>query len=297
MQEESIYRLLFERSAQGMVLRQGERIVLVNQSFADMVGYTIRELMDFSTEEGFNLIHPQDREAVLAGFRDLVAGKHGPRHDEYRFIRRNGETGWWSAALSSIDYEGQPAVLEVCVDITERKKAEAVLHDSDKLLHEIAANYPNSYLSIVESDMTIGFTAGQEFARQNLDPNAFVGQTIEQVFGEHTPTVREHYLQAFAGHDVAFELLINNQHQLYKAVPLRDRDGNIPRILVVVENITERRQAQAEIERLAHDLSERVKELNCLYGISQLVEEPGASLEDIVEGTVRLIPPAFQYGD
>jgi PAS domain S-box-containing protein len=70
MQEDGIYRLLFEQSAQGIVLWQGDKIILVNQSFADMVGYTLDELLEFSFEEAINLIHSQDREAVLTRFRD-----------------------------------------------------------------------------------------------------------------------------------------------------------------------------------------------------------------------------------
>ncbi|MDM8000555.1 MAG: HAMP domain-containing sensor histidine kinase [Dehalococcoidia bacterium] len=43
------------------------------------------------------------------------------------------------------------------------------------------------------------------------------------------------------------------------------------------------------------DLVERVKELNCLYGISRLVEAKESSLEKIIQGVVELIPPAWQY--
>jgi signal transduction histidine kinase len=42
-------------------------------------------------------------------------------------------------------------------------------------------------------------------------------------------------------------------------------------------------------------LHERVKELTCLYGITRLTEPPGAPLDDIIEGIVRLLPPAWQY--
>ncbi len=42
-------------------------------------------------------------------------------------------------------------------------------------------------------------------------------------------------------------------------------------------------------------LCERMKELDCLYGISALIEEPGVTLEAILQGIVDLIPPAWQY--
>jgi two-component system NtrC family sensor kinase len=42
-------------------------------------------------------------------------------------------------------------------------------------------------------------------------------------------------------------------------------------------------------------LRERVKELTCLYGIAQIAERPGASLDEILQGIVELLPPAWQY--
>ncbi len=43
------------------------------------------------------------------------------------------------------------------------------------------------------------------------------------------------------------------------------------------------------------DLKERVKELNCLWEISNLVERPDISLEAIIKGTVNLLPSSWQY--
>jgi DNA-binding CsgD family transcriptional regulator len=48
-------------------------------------------------------------------------------------------------------------------------------------------------------------------------------------------------------------------------------------------------------KELLHRLSERVKELNCLYGLSRLCEDPGASLEKIFQGITDLLPASWQY--
>ncbi len=67
-------------------------------------------------------------------------------------------------------------------------------------------------------------------------------------------------------------------------------------------NILEKKQNLKGLERIRAELKvadykfrERVKELNCLYGISQLVEKPEVSFEEIVRGTLELIPPAWQF--
>jgi len=43
------------------------------------------------------------------------------------------------------------------------------------------------------------------------------------------------------------------------------------------------------------ELRERIKELTCLYGISQIAEQPGVSLGEILQGIVELFPPAWLY--
>jgi PAS domain S-box-containing protein len=62
-----------------------------------------------------------------------------------------------------------------------------------------------------------------------------------------------------------------------------------------VHRLLRARQAEEALRKWTHELGERVKELNCLYSISDLVEKPGISLEEILQGTVDLIPPAWQY--
>jgi PAS domain S-box-containing protein len=135
--------------------------------------------------------------------------------------------------------------------VIQRKQAEEALRESEKLLRKIAANYPNSYLSIIEKDMTISFSSGQEFNKQGLDPNKFFGLTLEQVFGEKAPMIRENYRKAFGGSEVEFKMFFNDQHQLYRVLPLPDDDGKIERILAVIENITERKQAEEALRVLS----------------------------------------------
>lgn len=52
---------------------------------------------------------------------------------------------------------------------------------------------------------------------------------------------------------------------------------------------------ETEVQRIAHNLSERVKELNCLYGLSRLAENVNDTVEDVLQGVIELIPPAWQY--
>jgi len=58
-----------------------------------------------------------------------------------------------------------------------------------------------------------------------------------------------------------------------------------------------RKEAENALQQRTHDLSERIKELNCLYGLSKLVSEHDKNLEEILKETAKLIPPSWQYPD
>ncbi|MBF0226814.1 MAG: cache domain-containing protein [Desulfobacterales bacterium] len=139
--------------------------------------------------------------------------------------------------------------------INDRKYAENSLKENEALLRTIAENFPNSYLSIVYKDFTVGFTSGQELKKQGLDSEMFVGKKVEDIFGDKSEIVKENYQRTFEGQECTFELFMNAQYQLYRTVPLHEEDGSINCILSVVENITDRRLAEkakkeAENERL-----------------------------------------------
>jgi PAS domain S-box-containing protein len=76
---------------------------------------------------------------------------------------------------------------------------------------------------------------------------------------------------------------------------LLDDSGQVEYVIGTGIDVTEQRQARETLQKLSHELGERVKELDCLYAMSALVEKPGVTLSEILQGTVDLLPPAFQY--
>ncbi len=77
----------------------------------------------------------------------------------------------------------------------------------------------------------------------------------------------------------------------------------------LIQELAALRKRNAELEALeirhsemeeslikqAHALGERIKEINCLYGISKLVEKTELSLNDIYKGVIDLIPSSWQF--
>ena len=84
------------------------------------------------------------------------------------------------------------------------------------------------------------------------------------------------------------------------------RDGRCVRIYGTFQDITEHRRIVQEleehkeqleelVEQRTHELGERLKELNCLYRMVDVAEEPGISIEQLLQRTLDLIPAAFQF--
>jgi len=52
---------------------------------------------------------------------------------------------------------------------------------------------------------------------------------------------------------------------------------------------------EQQLLSLNHNMDERAKELNCLYGLSKCVEIPNITLPGIFQGLAELLPPSWQY--
>ena len=256
---EERYKALYDNAPLAyQSLDENGHFIDVNPTWLKMLGYSRDEVIG---EYFGGFLHPDWKphfEKNFAAFK-----KRGYVHNVC-FKIRHSEGRYLDISFEGcIGYHPDGSFKQTyCVfqDITERLKAEESLRESEALLKKIAENYPNSFLSIIEKDFSVGYTAGQEFARQNLDPEQFIGLSLEQVFGEHTETVRAHYEKTFQGEEQSFELFINNQYQHYRTVPLTAQDGSVPRILSVVENITERKQAEIALKEAHDTLEARVKE-------------------------------------
>ena len=125
-------------------------------------------------------------------------------------------------------------------EITDLKSQ---LEERNSLVLSLASHFPNSYISIIRKDYSIGRTFGGEFEKLNLDPNAFVGVSVDTVFGENADFIKKKYAKTFKGDICEFELFINEQHQLYKTFPIRYEDGKVNKILVIVENVTKKKRS------------------------------------------------------
>ena len=121
-------RLVVEGSLQGIIVRNSEGILYINDGHAKLLGYSsAKEIMALNELTPNNTIHPDDLPLVLDRIRARLSGEEVLSHYELRFIHRDGSIVWTDVLATSVMWDGQPASLSWLTDITARKKAEEEL--------------------------------------------------------------------------------------------------------------------------------------------------------------------------
>lgn len=80
-----------------------------------------------------------------------------------------------------------------------------------------------------------------------------------------------------------------------KARRLYNSEGKIIGAIEIIRDITEKKRNENELRESEKNLIERIKEIQCLYKIIKLINNPIMAVDDMLIGTVQLIPNAFQF--
>jgi PAS domain S-box-containing protein len=78
---------------------------------------------------------------------------------------------------------------------------------------------------------------------------------------------------------------------------IRDERGEPVGLLGITRDITLKKRYEEELKVKGHALTERVKELNCLYYISRLMRENEKPLGEVVQKAIEIIPLSWQFVD
>ncbi len=143
-------------------------------------------------------------------------------------------------------------------EVQERSLAEKALKESQTFYRTIAVNFPGM-ITVLDRDHRFVFLDGQEKERLVPATGSTIGTSIHQVLSEEgAATFSKELPPVFQGEEQHFEFKQGDQDYACFAVPLPDLEGNLDQAMAVIENITERKEAEKGMERAL----QREKELN-----------------------------------
>lgn len=187
------------------------------------------------------------------------------------------------------------------------KKYLGIIADTASQLHEREAEFRLAFEvatdAIIWHDSETGIVSNCNTATEEL-----LGKHRSEIFGKHIRDIfpsdeAEKYMEAFSRGiteegEAEFEADIAGEGDSTIPVHVSASETIISDRKVVqsiIRDITDLKKAEDELQEYNNILSQRVRELNCLYGISRLMENKNLLLEEVYGRTVNLIPLSWHY--
>jgi PAS domain S-box-containing protein len=218
------------------------RIVEANDIYCQVTGYSREELIGRTTSD-LNLWHdPRQRQAVVDALN-----KEGIVTDfEAQMHSKSGGIQTISLSTSKIMLKNEPCLLTIAVDITERKRAEEALRESERekaaILNGVSelVTYQDRELKLIWANRTAGESVG-------ISPEKLLGRHCYEIWHNRSePCVGCPVVESFeTGQPHQAEISTPDGRTWFvRGYPVRDENGNITGATEITLEITERKQAE-----------------------------------------------------
>jgi two-component system cell cycle sensor histidine kinase/response regulator CckA len=129
---ETTYRTLVEQARDAIVIVQDGQIRYANPACETLSGYTWDEFRQRPPQvEAF--LAPEDRARVVGYYAQRLRGEVVPECYEATLVRKDGQRVTVEIKPCVIPYQGQPSIMALLRDITDRKQCEEALLQAKKL--------------------------------------------------------------------------------------------------------------------------------------------------------------------
>jgi PAS domain S-box-containing protein len=242
-ESEERFRRLAEAPFEGIFFHDKGKVIDANEAFATMFGYGLSEVIG---KNALDFAAPELREAALSHIRDGSDALY-----DGVAIRKDGSTFLVEVHGKNASYKGRSIRLTAVRDITERKRAEEVLRESEEKYRSLTKNvnlgiYRNTVGpegKFIEANPAIigmfGYKSKEEFLAINVsdlyqnaeDRKKFNDKMLKEGFVKD----EELWLKRKDG-----SLFVGS----VSAVAVKDEQGHVKYYDGIIDNITERKRAE-----------------------------------------------------
>lgn len=270
-EREEIYHSLLKNALFGIYILQEGNIVYVNPIAEKLLGYDEGELVGKPITEIF---HPDDISMMAREKK-----KKSPSKYEVRLVTKNGKIRHIELMATPITYKGKPAILGNAIDITERKRAEEALWQSEEKYRGVIENsvegiyrttIDGEFLEVNKAFLDIfGYDNFEEFKRIAPDAlNMYVNPNDREKFLDELVKKGKvkNYELSYMKRDGEV-IIVNESAWLIEENGKRIIEG-------IIHDITQRKKAEEEAEfynsLLRHDLGNKNQ---VILGYLELLEK------------------------
>ncbi len=288
------FRHVFEDSPLGVALvGLDSKLILVNQSFGEITGYSPDELKGKSFGD---ITHPDDAPRDLDQFRRMVAGEFPRYQMEKRFIHKKGHIVWVIRVAALIkDATGKPLYgLGMIMDINEQKKGQENQRFLSYVLEQtgdgiVVADLEGKIIQWSKgAEKIFGYTEKEVLGQPGslLDPNPTQDQVAEKRRSLTETGSTLHYEATRKGKDGRFIQLD------ISSTPLKDESGKLIGYSAIYRDITEKLKAQVGRVKAEEKLRESESKYRKIF---ENVQDVFYQVDN--EGNVLEISPSIEaYG-
>ncbi len=254
-ESEAQFRSLAEDSMAGIYMIQDGRFVYANPQMEEIFGYSMEQIVG-----GMNVadLVADDSKAVVAeNLKKRLTGDTHSIHYDFTGLRSDGELIRVEVFGARTQFNGKDSVVGTLIDITERRALEKQL-----LLMQRAIESVNSGIAIADVNLP-----DNPFVYVNPAFEAITGYAQEEVLGRNgrfllgadidQPELEK--LRLALSNRIGIQLVVRNYHRngsLFwndlSVAPVQDEQGNTTHFVSILNDISERKHQEHQLEKLTN---------------------------------------------
>jgi two-component system cell cycle sensor histidine kinase/response regulator CckA len=229
--------------------------VVVSPGYVRMVGYEPDEF----PKKWFDLIHPDDLDTARLIYQEYISGRRDDCQSEFRQRTKSGQWMWVSSVSAVVEWDGDgipTRIFGIYTDITERKKAEEALRNSEQFIRRILDTVDEGFI-VIDRDFRI-LTANRAYCSQVGEScGAVVGRhcyevshgSVKPCFEEGEECAVRHVFETGEPYSARHKHPAGEDIILFvetRAFPIKDITGTVTSVIETVNNITEKHLLEEE---------------------------------------------------
>jgi two-component system, cell cycle sensor histidine kinase and response regulator CckA len=252
-ESEERHRRIIEASSDAFLLRSNEIVIYANPAALKL--FRANHLGDLIGKRYLDLVHPDDRALSAERLKKSIDENWIASPREHRILALDGQVVYVESIGGLVKHQDETQIFGVFRDITERKRAEAVLRESEERYQRITEAITDYIYTVrvaeghaAETTHGPGCLAVTGYGAKEFAENPFLW--FHMVPTEDRPGVEEQARRILAGEDappIEHHIIHKNGTVRWVRntfVPLRNEHGVLVSYDGLIQDITERKQAE-----------------------------------------------------